>query len=883
MKKAENVVALIENANKLLRFNQIEEAREIALHLYEHFPNKAAGLQLLCQITHRKHEWNTLLEYAGKLLKTFPSHLLFGTYQKAIALLQMNRLSEAEELKDDLKKQFPAHIESYELAAQLAQKNQAHHEAIQYYDHLIDNYPPRLNWFNAKIQNLMLLKQYDEAKEVTYLMVEKFPNRLTAYLKLQNIALQSGIGIDEMVRLTEDLEDQFSNNILLKVKKGELLLKQEKYIEANALIESLLQAFPQNIYVYQLKMQYHLQRQEWRNVLKVADEVEKNIDHSNESLRLKTLALLHLYQLKDAKKTANDLIDKKPHLPIGHILKIKLIEKRLDYQSALKEWDKILATFPNLPQALKGKAQALVELGKYEQAETIYKQLVEKQADDIVGYQGLGQLYAKTAQWKMALKNWETYLHLSPEEPIAIFQKTICLLQLRQVEQAEYFYLIHYHLLHDFQKAQINTQRKHHQTALKHYENILKKDPQNRYALLGKLTSLLKTNQVKEVDRIFQNLIHNNDENIDFWMQLTDLSQYFKYYEMAIQEKIEPLFFRNPSIEISEKQQNKLKEIGKIGTQTIPPEWILPNNQELDIVYSWLDIHASEYHKKFEQAYGFKAPQTARNNSNEILFSLKTIEKYLSHVRKIFIVIDQQDFDISSLSSDFQDKINFIEQSSLVPDELVNFTIFNQQLLAAFYWKIPDLNECFLQFQPHQFIGRELSQKYLFNEAGMPLALLQPNHYIYDEFLLHKMTYSPNKFYFQSNLNNAINAFEEVYDKQLKLSSFDQVFLMRKQACEKTFRLFENEWKDTFFKAQIPTNQSVHFSCLANWIGMEEGWQVLGDTHFLKRNSSVLPLGLTEESLDYLLDKRPHFFSVHHLHSPKSQSLFKYLTQRYFE
>lgn len=90
------------------------------------------------------------------------------------------------------------------------------------------------------------------------------------------------------------------------------------------------------------------------------------------------------------------------------------------------------------------------------------------------------------------------------------------------------------------------------------------------------------------------------------------------------------------------------------------------------------------------------------NDNDELLYSLRSIDKYLPFIRNIYLVTDNQIPEWLDT-----DKIKVINHKDIIPEEFL--PTFNSHVIELYLHKISNLSEPFLYFNDDVMIGKELS------------------------------------------------------------------------------------------------------------------------------------------------------------------------------
>ena len=146
-------------------------------------------------------------------------------------------------------------------------------------------------------------------------------------------------------------------------------------------------------------------------------------------------------------------------------------------------------------------------------------------------------------------------------------------------------------------------------------------------------------------------------------------------------------------------------------------KFISAPDMTLDIVYTYVNTTDEEWVKKvrnFKPSYGNNLNKQRFNFNNEIYFSLRTVQKFMPWVRNIYIVHDNQKFELNFLNDDFKKKIKFIDHASIIPHKYL--PIFNSMLIELFIANIKGLSDYFLYLNDDVFIGNYLTQNFFFDK-----------------------------------------------------------------------------------------------------------------------------------------------------------------------
>ncbi len=152
--------------------------------------------------------------------------------------------------------------------------------------------------------------------------------------------------------------------------------------------------------------------------------------------------------------------------------------------------------------------------------------------------------------------------------------------------------------------------------------------------------------------------------------------------------------------------------------------------KRIDLVYLWVDGSDKKWLQKRSEITGKPFDDTEANtkarftDNEELKFSLRSVEKYLGWIRKIFIVTDNQTPHWIDASNP---KIQIVNQREILPLEAN--PCFNSNVIEYFLYKIPNLSERFLYANDDMFFNAPLDPRFFFAEDGYPIVRLKKDRF----------------------------------------------------------------------------------------------------------------------------------------------------------
>lgn len=273
---------------------------------------------------------------------------------------------------------------------------------------------------------------------------------------------------------------------------------------------------------------------------------------------------------------------------------------------------------------------------------------------------------------------------------------------------------------------------------------------------------------------------------------------------------------------------------------------------DIDFVYTYVNNLDEVWQNKYKKHSYCQTNQKRFDFQGEIFFSLRTAEKYANFARNIFIVSDNQPFDLSFLSEDFRKKIIFVDHKEIIPSEFL--PTFNSCAIEIFLWKIPGLSSSFVYLNDDVFFGNYVTKDFFFDDG----LIIFGERYEHDPFFEkdHEIMYRKTHHLFQSRFNT-----------DYWLTNSHTCFQMNTETCMAVFEEFNEhlmrtaaikERKYDAHNTNFENCQSFSFLTLNNLMLYKNG---LGKPN--KRGAFIKELD--KESLSYLFRVRPRTFCVNSL------------------
>lgn len=228
------------------------------------------------------------------------------------------------------------------------------------------------------------------------------------------------------------------------------------------------------------------------------------------------------------------LAEQFPDSPPGFVGMAHVAVKRWDWGEALVRWQTVLARFSARQQAfwLASFATALMELGRFDEAENVFRDLLRDFTDDPHGVVGLARLSMSRGLWVDALAFWDQAIDKFGQQaaPDGEASRAAVLSQLDRLDDAE---SIFHRLLDDSPTqpggfvglAQIAMRRREWEMALNRWDDVIARFPDSRHPnwILTRAHVLLELSRTDEAESVFRQTIQRYPDSLNAHLGLIRL------------------------------------------------------------------------------------------------------------------------------------------------------------------------------------------------------------------------------------------------------------------------------------------------------------------------------------------------------------------------
>ena len=222
----------------------------------------------------------------------------------------------------------------------------------------------------------------------------------------------------------------------------------------------------------------------------------------------------------------------------------------------------------------------------------------------------------------------------------------------------------------------------------------------------------------------------------------------------------------------------------------------------IDLVYLYVNGNDEEFLAKRSQYAKDQINGICRIRDNkELMYSLRSVEKYAPWINNIYIVTDSSMPDW--LNTDHP-KLHIVQNEEIMPSDIL--PCYNRHLLEAHLWRIPNLSEIFLYANDDMLFCNDVTPDF-FVKDGKPLVRMRRQHI------------GPNSYYFTAIINSRKVLFD-YYGKEFDLVPWHNIDVYTKTGMKNCVQEFQKEFNAFFHNRVRKTNdlQRVifHYYFLSN-------------------------------------------------------------------
>ena len=286
---------------------------------------------------------------------------------------------------------------------------------------------------------------------------------------------------------------------------------------------------------------------------------------------------------------------------------------------------------------------------------------------------------------------------------------------------------------------------------------------------------------------------------------------------------------------------------------------------KIDIVYMWVDGKDPNWLARKHDFLGMKisndeADSNARYEDNEELrYSLRSVEKNIPWINRIFIVTDNQ---VPDWLNTANHRVQIIDHKEILPENAL--PCYNSSIIESFLWRIPELSEYFLLANDDTFVNKPLAPNFFFADDLLPIVRLKMKRFGILRNYIKKLISKKSGTYRSIIMLSALRV-KSIYGKYYSGIPHHNIDSYKKSDFEKGINLFEKEvatslehhtrQKDDFNRSTISYYILAEDRAYLRYVGRKESGRIrLHKQNFMnyiiKYNPSLFCLNDTQYATD---------------------------------
>ncbi|MDY7002946.1 MAG: tetratricopeptide repeat protein [Cyanobacteriota bacterium] len=431
----DNIDFKLKKGNTLVNLSRFDEAKTVFKQLKEKYPDRPHGYEAYARLIHRLGDGELALKLWSEAVMKFPKPIGFQV-QKGNALINLSRFDEAEGVFQQLIEKYPDRPHGYERCAALTHSLGDWELALKRWSEAIAKFPDNIDFQVQKGNILINLSRFDEAEAVFQQLIEKYPDRPHGYERYA--ALTHSLGDWELaLKRWSEAVVKFPKNIGFQVQKGNILINLSRFNEAEAVFQQLIEKYPDMPHGYERYAALTHSLGDWELALKRWSEAILKFPDNMGFQVHKGNALINLSRFNEAEAVFQQLIEEYPNQPRGYEGYARVAQSFADWELARERWENAISHLPDDINFRFQKGNVLIKLSRFDEAETVFQEIIEQYPQHYCGYDGYGRVADSLADWELALERWENAIAKLPQHFNFYLQKGDVLANLFRYEEAE--------------------------------------------------------------------------------------------------------------------------------------------------------------------------------------------------------------------------------------------------------------------------------------------------------------------------------------------------------------------------------------------------------------------------------------------------------------
>src|SRR5690606_15699624 len=241
------------------------------------------------------------------------------------------------------------------------------------------------------------------------------------------------------------------------------------------------------------------------------------------------------------------------------------------------------------------------------------------------------------------------------------------------------------------------------------------------------------------------------------------------------------------------------------------------SNFDVDVVFTWVNDQDPHWKNKKREALKeycefteFSNNDARFENHNELFYSVNSVLKYLTWVRNIYIVTDNQ----LPIILEENEKIKIVDHLDIIDKKYL--PTYNSHVIEANLHKIEGLSENFIYFNDDVFVAKPLEKSHFFRKNQIASIFVSEKN-IYDMEKRGVITPTLRAY------KNCIPLIKKRYGIEVRNALVHTYIPLKKSMYQKAWNYYEKEI-ESFLKNKLRDKNDLNLATfLVPWISYLEG------------------------------------------------------------
>ncbi len=347
-----------------------------------------------------------------------------------------------------------------------------------------------------------------EAKNIITNGLELWPNFKPLLVKQARLA-QKQKKYSEAIIQWKEVQEKHPDTKAAYLQAGFCLIQLGKFEQAKALLKEAAEKWPNSPEFLIKVANVAKKQQQWSEELKQWQLIHKHFPERADAYIQRGNVLLKLGKVGKARSVFREAEKKWPDSP-QPLQGLAAVEEYLQqWSKALECWERVIKKFPENLDARIQKGNILIELTEFDGAEDVFKAAANLWPDSPQPLQGLVRVATRFQQWPKALKLCNEIIKRFPQDLNARMQKGNILISFAEFDNAEDVFKAAANLWPNSPQpleglASIAKRRQHWLEALKLWEKVIEKFPENLNPRIQKGRTLIKLGEFDKAESVFK-------------------------------------------------------------------------------------------------------------------------------------------------------------------------------------------------------------------------------------------------------------------------------------------------------------------------------------------------------------------------------------------